>query len=155
LEEFCGDFEQDFLLTLTLRLRHAFAVRFMPILCLVAKNRRRKDTKGPNALWIPARLVAFSIFWWLPKGIVASAAFAQQNPKILLLLRAGYRIPLHSAPRCKANQEKDIYVAFVVLQGSQHARRNSQSRSFRHFFATRQRNGIFAIPERARCNRAG
>ena len=30
----------------SLALLRALGVRFMPILCLVAKNRRRKDTKG-------------------------------------------------------------------------------------------------------------
>ncbi len=35
------------------RLR-ALGVRQMPILCLVAKNRRRKDTKGSGTLWKPA-----------------------------------------------------------------------------------------------------
>jgi hypothetical protein len=97
----------------------------MPILCLVAKNRRRKDTKGLGALWIPARLVAFSIFWWLPKGVLASAAFAQQNPKISLLLQAGDCLSLHSAPRFIAHQEKNIYVLCASPDGRHHARRGS------------------------------
>ena len=52
------------------------------------KEWRRKDTKGFNTLWEPAKFVCWAVFWWLPKGVVASAIFAQQNPKILLLLQA-------------------------------------------------------------------
>ena len=58
----------------------------------------------------PARLVALAIFWWLPKGVVASAIFAQRNPKIPLLLQAGYRFLLYSVPRFKEKDEKNIKV---------------------------------------------
>jgi len=41
---------------------------------------------------------------------VASAIFAQRNPKIPLLLQAGYRFPLYSVPRYKEKDEKNIKV---------------------------------------------
>jgi hypothetical protein len=52
------------------------------------KKWRKKGAKGLNALWEPARFVSWAVFWWLPKGVVVSTTFAQQNPKILLLLQA-------------------------------------------------------------------
>jgi hypothetical protein len=52
------------------------------------RNGERKGTKGFNTLWDPARLVSWVVFWWLPKGVVASARFAQQNQNILLLLQS-------------------------------------------------------------------
>jgi len=74
------------------------------------KKWRKKGAKGLNALWIPAKLVSLAIFWWLPKGVVASAIFAQRNPKISLLLQAGYHFLLHSVPRCKEKGKKNIRV---------------------------------------------
>ncbi|MBR2622103.1 MAG: hypothetical protein IKC97_06975 [Clostridia bacterium] len=85
---------------------------------------------GPNALKKPARFFAFAIFWWLPKGVVASATFAQRNPKIPLLLQAGYRFLLHSAPRCKEHQEKNTYDFYASLDGSYHARRAVKVKEF-------------------------
>ncbi|MBQ7397443.1 MAG: hypothetical protein IJW09_01295 [Clostridia bacterium] len=74
------------------------------------RNGERKGTKGSNTPWIPAKLVSLAIFWWLPKGVVASAIFAQRNPKISLLLQAGYHFLLHSVPRCKEKNKKNIRV---------------------------------------------
>ena len=75
----------------------------------------KKETQGPNALKKLARLAAFAIFWWLPKGVVASAIFAQRNPKIPLLLQAGYRFLLYSVPRYKLLHEKNIKVYSASL----------------------------------------
>jgi len=80
----------------------------MFILCHAAKNEPRKRAKGSNTPWHPARLVALVIFWWLPKGVIASAIFAQRNPKISLLLQAGYRFSLYSVPLFKANRGEHI-----------------------------------------------
>jgi len=78
-----------------------FACKILPI--------ENKIFSGPNALKKPARLFSFTIFWWLPKGVVASAIFAQRNPKISLLLQAGDHFLLYSMPRFKANRgEKHI-----------------------------------------------
>jgi len=87
----------------------------MFILCHAAKNEPRKRAKGSNTPWHPARLFSFTIFWWLPKGVIASAIFAQRNPKISLLLQAGYRFPLHSVPRFKVLHEKNIKVYSASL----------------------------------------
>jgi len=48
---------------------------------------------------------------------VASAIFAQRNPKIPLLLQAGYRFLLYSVPRCKEKDEKNIYIFSASLDG--------------------------------------
>ena len=54
---------------------------------------------------------------------MASAKFASAEPKLRLLLRAGYLFSLHAAPRFKANQEKDICFLSVSPDGTHHARR--------------------------------
>jgi hypothetical protein len=68
------------------------------------RNGERKDAKGFNTLWEPAKFVCWAVFWWLPKGVVASAIFAQQNPKILLLLQAGEYVSLHTSAALSARQ---------------------------------------------------
>gem|GEM_PF-2332848 len=101
------------------------------ILSRPRKNEPRKRTKGPNAPWNSAELVSFAIFWWLPKGVLASAKFASAEPKLRLLLRASYLFSLHAAPRFKANQEKDICFLSISPDGTHHARRGAaKARTF-------------------------
>ena len=75
------------------------------LLLVTRQEVAKKRAKGLNALWEPARLVAFAIFWWLPKGVVMSAAFAQQNQNILLLLQAGEDISLYPSVALYARQK--------------------------------------------------
>jgi len=61
---------------------------------------------------------------------VASASFAQQNPKILLLLQVGYHILLYFVPIYKDHQEKDIYALMHLSPHCHHARQAGGTKSF-------------------------
>jgi len=91
-----------------LRARHDASRCACMLLLGIPQEVAKKGTKGFNTPWHPARFVTFAIFWWLPKGVLVSANFASANPKICLLLQAGYLFSLHVAPRFKAKDEKNI-----------------------------------------------
>ncbi|MBQ7397670.1 MAG: hypothetical protein IJW09_02445 [Clostridia bacterium] len=106
----------------------------MFILCHAAKNEPRKRAKGSNTPWHPARLVALAIFWWLPKGVIASAIFAQRNPKISLLLQAGYHFFLHSVPLFKAKRgEKHIGFLYISRRTANTSGRYAKAKHFAGF----------------------
>jgi hypothetical protein len=90
----------------------------------------KKGAKGPNALWIPAKSCSFTIFWWLPKGVLVSANFASANPKICFLLQAGYYLSFHTAPRFNVDQEKNIKTHTAAPDGTYHARRAREQNRF-------------------------
>ena len=68
---------------------------------------KEKEPKGLIPFGIPQDLFLGWSFGGYQKGVVASARFAQQNPKILLLLQAGEDISLRPSVALYARQKRE------------------------------------------------